>query len=245
MRMALADAGTIGPVQKILTPHDPEDAVAAIGTFLLEQGTRPLDVVGGIAGIIRDGVVIDSPNLREWDGFAMGARLHEVLNVPVQLFNDAELAGIAEARIGAGKGYDTVLYLTIGTGVGGTIVVKGAAKALEPGREVLEQYGRTLESLVGGAALTKEFGMPPENLVRLVFDERSAALAAGIDGLIREWSPDIVVLNGALMNEETAFRIQDVAGELLKRADEQMVLPPLVPASLGDESALYGAASVA
>ena len=244
MRMALADAGAIGPVQKIPTPRNPEDAVAAMEAFLKEQAAQPQDAVGGIAGIIRDGVVIDSPNLREWDGFAMGARLHEVINVPVQLFNDAELAGIAEARMGAGNGYGTVLYLTIGTGMGGVVVTDGTATALEPGRQFMEQYGRTLESLVGGAALTKEFGTVPEHLARDVFNERSAALAAGIDGLIREWSPDIIVLNGALMNEETAFRIQDIERELLKLMDGQVV-PPLTLASFGDESALHGAASVA
>ena len=54
--------------------------------------------------------------------------------------------------------------------------------------------------------------------------------------IIKLWSPDVVVLNGALMNEETAFRLDEVK----KALGEQLI--PVVRATLGDQSALYGAA---
>lgn len=244
MRIALAEAGMVGPVQKTATPRDPKDAIEAMKTFLKEQDVHPEDVVGGIAGIIRDGVVVDSPHLREWDGFAMEFELRNVLGIPVHLFNDAELAGIGEAKSGAGKKYATVAYLTIGTGVGGTVVINGNATALEPGRQIIDANGRTLDTFIGGAALTAEFGKTPEHLPRELFKERAAALAAGIYTLIRDWSPEIVILNGSLMNEETAFELEDIKYELSKIAEGQP-MPLLVHAALGDESALYGAVSVA
>jgi len=243
MRIALAEAGMIGPVQKTPTPHDPKDAIKMVTAFLKEQDAHPTEAVGGIAGVIRDGVVIDSPHLRGWDGFAWERELGSALGIPVQLFNDAELAGIGEAKSGAGKGYTTLVYLTVGTGVGGTVVMHGSATALEPGRHVINQNNQTLDSFIGGAALMAEFGMSPEHLPRTLFKERAAALATGIDSLIQEWSPEIVILNGSLMNEETAFQLEDIRSELSKIA-EGKPMPQLVRAALGDESALYGAVSV-
>lgn len=242
MRIALAEADVIGPIQKTPTPRDPKEAIEAMTAFLKEQGPYPTDAVGGVAGIIRDGVVIDSPHLREWDGFDMGTELQKVLGISVRVFNDAELAGIGEAKSGTGKGYTTVAYVTVGTGVGGTIVIDGNATALEPGRQVIGAH--TLDSFIGGAALTAEFGTAPEHLPRELFKDRAAALATGIYNLIQEWSPEVVILNGSLMNEETAFQLNDIQYELSKIAKGQP-MPPLVHAELGDESALYGAVSVA
>lgn len=239
MRMAIAESSSLHARTKIRTPKDPKEAISALADFVARSIERPVDCVGGIAGIIRHGVVIDSPNLPTWNGFPFAEELARETSLPARVYNDAEVAAYGEAKNGAGQGYERVAYLTIGTGVGGSFIVHATlppeSQEHEPGRQIIPETERTLEDFVGGRALEREFGIAPEHLPRSVFTERSQTLALGIAHIIKLWSPDVVVLNGALMNEDTAFRLEEVT-ELLQ---ENTV--PVVRATLGDESALYGA----
>lgn len=240
MRMAIAEGSSLQAVTKIPTPKDPKEAIAKLVEFVAESTERPADCVGGIAGIIRNGVVVDSPNLSSWNGFPFADELTKETGFTVRIYNDAEIAAFGEAKNGAGYSFERVAYLTIGTGVGGALITQAAlppeSMEFEPGREIVPGTNKTLEGFVGGAAFEKEFGIAPQHLARSVFTERTHMLALGIRHIIKLWSPDVVVLNGALMNEETAFRLEEVRDAL----QEQAI--PLVRATLGDESALYGAA---
>jgi glucokinase len=60
-----------------------------------------------------------------WEDIDVHAELQNVFALPVAIENDCKLAGLAEARMGAGKGYNTVFYITIGTGIGGGIIRDG------------------------------------------------------------------------------------------------------------------------
>lgn len=245
MRIAFGAEGVLEVVQKTRTPEDPQEALALLRAFVAAHAIQPTSAVGGIAGVIRDGVIMFAPHLPGWNGFSIADAFEEVLGVPVSLYNDAEIAALGEAREGAGKGHDLVTYMTIGTGVGGTCISHGVsmphAEGIEPGKQIVEyESGRTLESFVGGAALELEFGMLPQNLARSVFDERTQILATGIYNCIRLWSPQIVILNGSLMNDETAFRLDEVAREVDRIAAGQP-MPLFARAHFGDNSGLYGA----
>jgi glucokinase len=69
------------------------------------------------------GVVMTTPNIKEWSEFPLTANLAEQFHVPAFLNNDANLAGLAEWKFGAGRGHHNVLYLTISTGVGGGVII--------------------------------------------------------------------------------------------------------------------------
>lgn len=240
MRMAIAEGSSLKAMKKVPTPKDPKEAVATLVEFVAESTVRPVDCVGGIAGIIRNGTVVDSPNLPSWNGFPFAEELAREIDLTTRIYNDAEIAAYGEAKNGAAHGFERVAYLTIGTGVGGALIEQATlqheSQEFEPGREIVPGTQRTLEDFVGGAALEKEFGIEPQCLARSVFTERTHMLGLGIRHIIKLWSPNVVVLNGALMNEETAFRLEEVQEAL----GEQAI--PLVRATLGDESALYGAA---
>ncbi|MES2931604.1 MAG: ROK family protein [Patescibacteria group bacterium] len=240
MRMAIAESSSLQAVKKVATPKDPEEAVTMLAEFAAESIVRPIDCVGGIAGIIRKGVVVDSPNLPSWNGFSFAEELTKETGLAARIYNDAEIAAYGEAKAGAGRGYERVAYLTIGTGVGGAYIEHATlppeSQEYEPGRQLIAETGKTLEDFVGGAALEREFGTAPEHLPRSLFTERTHTLALGILHIITLWSPDVIVLNGALMNEETAFRLEDVKEAL----DVHTI--PVVRSVLGDESALHGAA---
>lgn len=250
LRMARSGNGALEEVRKVPTPTDPLDAIALLVTYSLEAIPGCTGAYGGIAGIIEDGVIGTSANLPGWSGFAFEPALVEALDVPVQIHNDAALAGLGEAVYGAGKGYSLVGYLGIGTGVGGAHIVNGEiaphASGFEPGHQVLDvDTGETLEDLVSGHALAERHGAPARELPRSAYDERTSALATGVYNVLLAWSPDVLVLGGSLMNEENGYRVEDVKRSLETIPTVLPSFPPVVRAVLGDECGLYGALALA
>lgn len=74
----------------------------------------------------RKGKVIGcSPNIKGWEGMEIGRILHERLNLPVFVDNDVNAMALAETRFGAAVGYKSVVCITVGTGVGGGVILDG------------------------------------------------------------------------------------------------------------------------
>lgn len=247
MRMAVGEDLSVERMRRIPTPEDPADAITALVAFA-EEIEGITSVSGGIAGIVEDGTVRAAPHLPSWDGFPFGGVLEDALSVPVRIRNDAELAAIGEALVGAGKGYGLVAYVGIGTGVGGAYVVNGEAvrhvHGFEPGHQILDiDTGATFESLVSGHALEKRFGMPAKDVPQEVYDELAPTLAAGLYNVILEWSPEILVLGGSLMSETRGYRIDLIERALAAIPSILPALPLVRRALLGDENGLYGALS--
>ncbi len=69
------------------------------------------------------GIIMFTPNIKEWRDFPITAKLTEHFGIPAYLDNDANLAGLAEWKFGAGRGHHNVLYLTVSTGVGGGVII--------------------------------------------------------------------------------------------------------------------------
>src|SRR5439155_5748609 len=72
-----------------------------------------------------DRTVIKSHQIAGWDGFPLAKWLTDLLGWPVALGNDADVAGLAEALFGAGKGSSPIFYITIGSGIGGGLIING------------------------------------------------------------------------------------------------------------------------
>jgi glucokinase len=81
----------------------------------------------GFGGPVDDATraVIKSHQIVGWDGFPLADWLGAALGLPAVLGNDADVAGLAEALFGAGKGFSPVLYMTIGSGIGGGLILDG------------------------------------------------------------------------------------------------------------------------
>ena len=79
----------------------------------------------GVPGILdRDnGIVKSSPNMPRWINFNIGKFVGNNLNLPVKIVNDASAAVLGEARFGSGKNYNNIIMITLGTGVGGGIII--------------------------------------------------------------------------------------------------------------------------
>lgn len=70
----------------------------------------------------KTGVILAAPNLPEWIGVSIPARLKEAVGAPAFLGNDANLAAVGEWRYGAGRGHHHLVYLTVSTGIGGGVI---------------------------------------------------------------------------------------------------------------------------
>ncbi|MES2668297.1 MAG: ROK family protein [Patescibacteria group bacterium] len=246
MRMAAGQVDPLEHIEKVPAPRTPGEAVEVLALYAKEVGLPFAKASGGIAGIISDGAVISSPHLPAWNGFAFAAELEKALGIPCEVRNDAELAGLGEAVYGAGKGFELVAYLGIGTGIGGALVSGGQvaphAEGFEPGHQILDvETGATFEGLVSGHALERFFGTPARDLTREVYDGLTSTVAAGVYNVILTWSPGILVLGGSLINEENGYRVADIEKALHALPHVLPELPILVQAQLGDECGLYGA----
>ena len=69
--------------------------------------------------------VIKSHQIAGWDDFPLAKWMTELIGVSTVLCNDADVAGLAEALFGAGKGLSPIFYITVGTGVGGGLIIDG------------------------------------------------------------------------------------------------------------------------
>ena len=124
------------------------------------------------AGVIdiKNGVITDSPNLPGWHNLLLKSIVGEKYKIPDFLINDADAAVLGEHRFGAGKGLNSLIMLTLGTGVGGGIILNGelylgsSGSAAEIGHMVIDANGPKchcgnngcLETLVSGNAMAKE-----------------------------------------------------------------------------------------
>ena len=104
------------------------DMVKAITTIRERHGTTGLSGIGvGVPGFIRlkEGFITGNNNLPYLENFPVRDELSRRLGTPVILENDANAAALGEQWIGAGKGVDDLVLMTLGTGIGGGIVCAG------------------------------------------------------------------------------------------------------------------------
>ncbi|MEK7117110.1 MAG: ROK family protein [Patescibacteria group bacterium] len=175
--------------------------------------------------------------------------LGEKFGAAIFIENDAATVGLGEANWGAGRGFKIVAYITVSTGVGGARIVNGKIDehtvGFEPGKQIIdieEGSNKTLESLISGRALEEETGKHPKEITdQEVWDRRARMLAIGLNNVIVEWSPNVVVVGGSMVTGEPAIpldKTEQYLKEILKIFPE---IPPIKKGELGDFGGLYGA----
>ena len=199
-------------------------------------------------------------------------RSRDRFSLPVGLENDASAATLAEWKLGAGRGTSNLVMLTLGTGIGGGVVVDGRLLQTwtEMGHIVVQEGGPEcpcggrghLEALASGSAgdrAARDLYGPDGDAHRLVDRAQAGdtdavtalatigkSLGAGVSSLVAIFDPEVVAIGGGFGT---------AAGELIlgpaeAAAREDVISPAdrtlrLVPAELGEEAGLVGAALVA
>ena len=160
----------------------------------IEQGLRelarsgPPEALGvGFGGPVywKTGRICRSHQIEGWSEFDLGRWLRELTGAPVFVDNDANVAALGEARRGAGVGFNPVFYVTLGSGVGGGLVVgdaiyHGATPGeAEIGHVRVDRRGTTVESRCSGWAVDAKIRalakkQPSGVLAKLVGDKPGA-----------------------------------------------------------------------
>lgn len=120
--------------------------------MVISKATKDQIIVEGIGmgtpGIVQDGVILGgSENLDGWENIDLSSYYKKIFNLPVLVDNDANLMGLGEFYYGAAKGCTDVVFLTIGTGIGGAVIVNGKLyggyenRGSELGHVVVEHKG--------------------------------------------------------------------------------------------------------
>jgi glucokinase len=171
-------------------------AVSAAGKHNLIRGVGicspgPLDP--------KTGVVINPPNLPCWRNFPLAAEVAHIYRVRVKVDNDANAAGLAETLWGAGRGYQNVFYVTLGTGIGTAIVIDGRI-----------YHGRTGAAAEGG---------------HMSIDYKGPRCGCGKPGCIEILAsgPAIARRARAKLENGRSSSLLDLAGGKLERVTSEMV----------------------
>jgi glucokinase len=141
--------------------------IAAVPELLARAGIARGELRGvgiGFGGPVDDAThtVIKSHQIEGWDNFPLANWISEVVGLPTVLGNDADVAGLAEALHGAGKGLSPIFYITIGSGIGGGFIINGeiyrgcGRGAAEIGHLSVGSRGYALESLTSGWAIERQ-----------------------------------------------------------------------------------------
>ncbi|MGH9677843.1 MAG: ROK family protein, partial [Candidatus Acidiferrum sp.] len=154
-----------GPVNVAAGPEGIRRKIMAAVPELLAKADverSHLQGVGiGFGGPVDDTsrTIIKSHQIEGWDNFPLTDWVTEVVGLPAVLGNDADVAGLAEALFGAGRGFSPMFYITIGSGIGGGLIIggeiyrgvgKGAAEIGHLRMPDEHNELRTLESLASG-----------------------------------------------------------------------------------------------
>ncbi|XCP85692.1 type I phosphomannose isomerase catalytic subunit [Roseburia hominis] len=239
--------GLVDVHQKLITQttmatgsHRPaEEIIREIGQKALElldtQGIPMDQCVGagiGVPGTVdrRGGLVRYSNNIK-WEHVELAKEMGKFLPIPIQIANDADCAALGEAVAGAGRDCQDVIMLTLGTGVGGGIILDGAiyegrgVGGSELGHMVIIENGEPctcgrrgcLEAYASATALKrdvkKETGreMAPEDIFAMaasgeepfekIVNAYIRRLGIGIVNIVNIFRPQLVLLGGGISNQ--------------------------------------------
>lgn len=248
------------------------ELIDAVTTDLVFQFGM-IDAIGvGLPGIFDDATGAPSllPNFPpEWNDFPLRERLERRLGRSVEFVNDAKAFAIAESRVGAGAGVNSVACVVLGTGVGGGVIIDdqlwtGSGTAGEFGHITVEIDGPMcgcgnrgcVEAFAGSDAIAAAAGRATsreafeaaaagDKRAQSAIDRAVIALGASLANVFVVLAPELFVVGGGLAQSPGQL-IEPLATEIRRRVQ---VAPgeriKVVPAQLGRNAGAIGAALIA
>lgn len=237
-----------------------------------DTGYTPRGAGVVVPGIVDDehGIAVYSANIG-WRDAPLRELVQDRVDVPVAFSHDVRAGGLAEGELGAARGVRDYLFLPIGTGIAGAVVLDGQPYSGhgyggEIGHMIVDPSGPVcgcgargcLESIASAAAIAAEYsrrtGRLADSLVSelaaggdadaiAVWDRAIEALARALQAYTTLLAPELVVVGGGL-GEAGDLLLRPLAAALDARLTFQR-RPRLAPAQLGDQASALGAALLA
>ena len=279
-RVALADE-ELNIIERKQFATDSENHDVTLGKIAEVIKSFDCDIVG--AGMscpgpldLINGKILTPPNLKgQWHNLKVAEELSKLINKPVYLENDANLAGLAEAVVGEGKDYNYVQFFTVSTGLGAGFVINkeiyhGAhGFGNEVANCVMMKDGPShgsiipggIEAIISGTAITSravkagldvkhagevnDLAKAGNEVAKQIMDDAKEYLANFIGVVYGYADPEIVILGGSV-----ALKIDGFVEEVEALAKERVyeIMKPYVKvrkSTLNEDSGLIGAAYLA
>lgn len=245
-----------------------------IGDFLRETSANIEGIAVSATGQIDDqtGVVVGTGgNIRNYEGAEIKRTLEREYRAPVYVLNDANAAALGESYAGCARGKRCVVMITLGTGVGGGVVLDGKVFGGSHGfageighttlygkdapcacgkRGCLETYASVKALVRRAEALTGEMLNGRELFERAekgdkallsLIDEWMCDIAEGASSLIHIFNPDMLIIGGGVSARKELL-IEPLRQKILSRTMPEFTVGlEIAPASLGNDAGLYGA----
>jgi len=279
--LTLADEGPQSVINRLLSTID---------RLLKNTDPSQLDSISlAAAGAIdlERGLVTSSPHLPGWHDVPLRDIVREKYRLNTFLLNDASAAALGEHRFGAGRGVNNLILLTVGTGIGGGIIINGSlyngpcGSAGEMGHMTIDVNGPScecgnigcLETLASGTAMAREarrritqgersslvemvagkieditaekIGVAAragDSLALDIIAEAGNYLGVGMVNLVNIFNPEMLIVGGGVA--KIGDLLLDPARQVVKERAFQISAQAvrIVPAQLGDEAGVLGAA---
>ncbi|MFA4991802.1 MAG: ROK family protein [Candidatus Omnitrophota bacterium] len=207
--------------------------ISNIEAIIYNAGVKKRDIAGigmGVPGLVdsKRGIVHGMTNIRGWKDVPLKSILEKRLRLKVEIDNDVNAMTLAEHKFGAGKGADNMVCVTLGTGVGGGIIISGclyrgnAMSAGEIGHVPINENGPKcncggtgcLESYIGNRriliearkAFNKNITLEAlsaaankgDKKARAVWEAAARRLAVALSGVINLLNPDRIIIGGGV-----------------------------------------------
>jgi glucokinase len=226
-----------------------------------------------VTGIVdeRRGMAVHSQNVG-WRDVPVRSLVEQATGLPVGFGHDVRAGTLAEWRLGAGRGLEDLVFVPIGTGVSAGVVVggrlvtgdgyageighvdvghgepcrcggRGCVEALASAAAIARRYGAASGRPVAGAREVAERLVAGDPIARRVWDEATGALALALAWTSAVLAPQAILLGGGLARSGSLLLEPLALG--LGRHLGVVRRPRLLPAALGDDAGLLGAALLA
>jgi len=251
-------------IREVIPTTTSSETLGHVVRFLRAQA-RPLTAVGmaSFGPVDLDphsptyGYIASTPK-PGWSNVDLRGALHRELGLPVAFDTDVNAAALAESRWGAAQGLDNVLYLTVGTGIGGGALVNGAPLhglthpemghifiphdlQTDPFLGICPYHADCLEGLASGVAMERRWGVKAELLPadHPAWALEARYLARALANLVCTLSPRRIIMGGGVMHHLDLFpMIREHLREVLR---DYVQAPQIVPPLLGDDAGVLGA----
>jgi len=205
-----------------------------------------------------------------WAHTDLAGTLSRALRLPVAFDTDVNAAALAEQRWGAAQGLDTLLYVTVGTGIGGGAIVHGRLLhgllhpemghiriphdwQEDPFPGLCPYHGDCLEGMASGPALEARWGKPAHTLPadHPAWPLTARYLALGLVSFICTLVPQRIIMGGGVLHQEHVLpRVRHAVQQLLNNYIQVSALHAqlddyIVPPALGDQAGVLGAIALA
>jgi glucokinase len=254
--------GSIVVSDRVPTPsRDPWSAVAALVSRVLaaSDGVEVIALGAGCGGPMSSGGETVSPlHIPAWRDFPLRSALHDLVQRPVAVDNDAKALALGEGWLGVARHSTNFMAVVVGTGVGAGLVLDGRllngdhGNAGHLGHVIVEHGGRTcrcgargcLEAYLSGVAIEEITGQPPRYATASIIEDAARRFGRAISSVAALTSIELVVVGGSVALGWGAPFFDATRREFSERSrlgfTQSIVIEPA-----GTRSSLLGAAALA